>query len=93
MTIQGGQLSARFGPWRLSTPLENVAGTEVTGPYQLLKVIGPPHLSLRDRGLTFATNRQRGVCIRFRRPVGLLRHPSLTVTVADPDALARALED
>jgi len=50
-----------------------------------------------DRGLTFATNGERGLCIRFRDPVsgieptGHLRHPGLTVTVADVDALARVL--
>lgn len=75
----------------MATPLDNVVGAEVTGPYRLVKVAGPPHLSLRDRGITFATNRARGTCIRFREPVGLLRHPAATVTVAAPDALAEAL--
>lgn len=95
--VDGGQLSARFGLWRLSTPVTNVVGTEVTGPYGLLRTVGPAHLSAADRGLTFATNRRRGLCIRFRQPVpGLaptarLRHPGLTVTVADIDGLAAAL--
>ena len=40
---------------------------------------------------------ERGLCIRFDRPVpgieplGLLRHPAVTVTVADCDGLAEAL--
>lgn len=91
-------LEVRFGPWSLRTPLENVAGATVTGPYQLHKVAGPPRLSFTDRGVTFATNRQQGTCIRFHEPVpalvprGLLRHPAATVTVADPVALARALD-
>ena len=52
---------------------------------------GPPHLSLADRGITFATNRQRGLCIRLHRPhpaidpLGLIRHPGVTVTVGDVD--------
>ena len=95
--VEDGELSARFGLWRLSTPVANVAGTEVTGPYGLLRTIGPAHLSLADRGLTFATNSRRGLCIRFREPVpgvvptARLRHPGLTVTVADVDGLAAAL--
>src|SRR4051812_12504578 len=73
-------LAARFGPWRCATTLDNVVGAEVTGPYSPIKAIGP-RLSMKDRGLTFGTNAERGVCIRFREPVagleptGLLRHP------------------
>jgi hypothetical protein len=90
-------LHIRFGPWSLSTPRDNVAGCEVTGPYRLYKVAGPPHLSLRDRGITFATNRRSGACIRFHEPVagllpfGGLRHPAATVTVTNPVDLARRL--
>jgi len=88
---------ARYGFWRLETEVANIAGTEVTGPYRLLTTIGPARLSLADRGLTFASNRRRGLCVRFHRPVagleptGRLRHRGLTVTVADVDALAGAL--
>ena len=95
--VDGERLEIRFGPWVLRTPLANVAGCEVTGPYRVVKVAGPPHLSAADRGITFATNRRRGVCIRFHEPVtaalpiGLLRHPAATVTVEDPDALVEAL--
>lgn len=92
-----GTLTARFGPWRLQTPLDNVVDTEVTGPYQPLKTLGPAHLSFVDRGLTMATNPDRGLCIRFRHPVpgieptGRIRHPALTVTVADCRGLAAAI--
>jgi hypothetical protein len=54
-------------------------------------------LSLADKGLTFASNGQRGVCMSFRRPVkgidpaGVLRHPNLTVTVRDCEGLIEAL--
>jgi hypothetical protein len=95
--VGDGRLSARFGPWLVSTPLANVAGTEVSGPYAILRTAGPAHLSLADRGLTFATNSRRGLCIRFHEPVagidptGRPRHPGLTVTVADVDGLAAAV--
>jgi hypothetical protein len=90
-------LRIRFGPWRLQTPLSNVVATVHTGPYALIKTMGPAHLSFADRGLTCATNNEHGLCIRFARPVpgieplGLLRHPAVTVTVADCDGLAEAL--
>ena len=91
------RLRARFGPWRLSTPLTNVTAVQVTGPYAFLKTAGPAHLGFTDRGLTFASNGERGVLISFATPVpgieptGLLRHPELTVTVADIDGFATRL--
>lgn len=90
-------LTAHFGPWSVSTPVANVAGTATTGPYSLVKTAGPAHVSLKDFGLTFATNGERGLCIRFSRsvpglePTGLVRHPALTVTVDDVDGLEHAL--
>jgi hypothetical protein len=95
--VDGAELRIRFGPWSLATPRSNVAGTAITGPYQLLKVVGPPRISLADRGVTFATNRHSGLCIRFHEPVaaalpfGLVHHPAATVTVEDPAALADVL--
>ncbi|MDQ4031696.1 MAG: hypothetical protein M3332_05280 [Actinomycetota bacterium] len=44
-----------------------------------------------------ATNGARGLCITFREPVrgieptGILRHPAVTVTVADSQGLAAVL--
>lgn len=92
-----GRLVARYGPWTVDTPIGNLAGAEVTGPYGLLRAAGSARLSLRDRGLTFASNGRRGVCIRFAEPVrgisplGLPRHPAITVTVADVEGLHRAV--
>jgi hypothetical protein len=92
-----GLLIARYGPWQLQTELANVVGTELTGPYSAVRTIGPAHLSFADRGLTMASNPHRGLCIRFAEPVagieptGRIRHPGLTVTVADCAALAAAL--
>lgn len=89
-------LTIRFGPWRLVTPVGNVTATDITGPYRWWKIAGPPHLSFADRGVTFATSRTAGVCLRFAEPVPalaptrLLRHPAATVTVADPAALVQS---
>src|SRR5579859_1059653 len=90
-------LAARFGPWRVSTPITNISGVAVTGPYAFWKTAGPARLAVTDRGLTFATNGDRGVLVSFRTPVrgldplGVLHHPELTVTVADVDELAELL--
>lgn len=89
------QLVARFGRWHVRTTRDNVARAEKTGPYAFLKTVGPPRLGITDRGLTFATNGERGVCLSFRAPVtglgGRVRHPELTVTVQDVDGLLREL--
>lgn len=91
------ELLVRFGPWRLRTALSNIADTQVSTGYAWHRTAGPAHLSLSDRGVTFATTSRRGLCVSFVEPVraieptGVLRHPAATVTVADPDALAAAL--
>lgn len=95
--VTDDELLIRFGPWRLSTALSNITGTQVSTGFAWYRTAGPAHLSLTDRGVTFATNSRRGLCVSFLRPVrsieptGILRHPAATVTVADPDALATAL--
>lgn len=96
------QLTISFGRWSLSTSPSNVVDATITGPYQWWKVAGPARLSLADRGITFATTAERGVCLTFAQPVpaieplGVIRHPGVTVTVADPDgflAAVRAVQD
>jgi hypothetical protein len=95
--VNEDELEARYGPWCVRTPLSNIARVEVTGPYAFLKTAGPARLAITDRGLTFASNRDRGVCITFHSPVtgidhaGRIRDPELTVTVLDVDGLAEAL--
>ncbi len=92
------RLLARFGPWRVLTPLENVHEVCLTGPYHWWKAIGP-RMSMADRGVTFGTTTQGGVCVLFSEPVPaldpfrMLRHPGLTVTVADREGFAAALRD
>jgi hypothetical protein len=91
-------LEVRFGPWRLATPLANVTDVAVTGPYAFWKTAGPARLAITDRGLTFATSGDSGVLISFRtpvsglEPVGVIRHPELTVTVAEVHRLAKLLQ-
>ena len=91
-------LTVRYGPWRLRTPLDNVAGCQVTDGYSFVKTAGPPHLSFADKGVSFTTSGGPGLCVAFHEPVpaidfvGRIRHPAATLTVEDPAALRAELE-
>ena len=97
VTIADDQLEVVFGPWKLWSPLANITSVQVTGPFRFVKTAGPPHVSLVDLGITFATNGDEGVCMAFREPVPSiepthrLRHHGVTVTVADVAGLTQAL--
>lgn len=89
-----GRFRATFGFLKLDTPLENVTGGHVTERYRWWTAAGA-RLSMADDGLTFGTNRRRGVCVHFAEPVprvfGPRPHSALTVTVEDCEGLVAAL--
>lgn len=95
--VSDGALRVRFGPWRAETLVRNISSVQKTGGYSFVKTAGPAHLSLADKGVTFATNGRRGVCLQFAdrvrvdAPVGHLSCPGLTVTPEDPDGFVRDL--
>jgi hypothetical protein len=97
VTVTDDEVQVKFGPWQLTTALTNILEVTPTGPYAFVKTAGPAHLSFSDGGVTFATNGERGLCIRFREPVrgvipgGRPRHPAMTVTVGDIERLEKAL--
>jgi hypothetical protein len=91
-----GHLVARFGRLRVETRIDNVSGYRLTGRYHWWKAIGPRG-SMADHGFTFGTSTHGGVCLCFHEWVPSHyvrggRMESLTVTVDDPDALARTLD-
>lgn len=96
--LSESELTIHYGWWSLATPLANVVDATQTGPFSPWKVGGPPRLSLADRGITFGTTTEAGVCIRFDEPVrallpiGPFRHPAATVTVEDPDRFVADLD-
>jgi hypothetical protein len=98
VTLTPDRLVACFGPWVCHTAPSNVRTVSLTGPYHWYRAIGP-RLSLSDHGLTFGTTTTGGVCLQLRNPVpgidpiGLIRHPNLTLTVADPQQFAAAMRD
>jgi hypothetical protein len=89
-----GRFRATFGRLALETLADNVAGGHITGRYRWYAGIGA-RLSFVDDGLTFGTNRDRGVCVHFREPVpkvlGRKPHSALTVTVEDCAGLVAAI--
>ena len=95
--LTSDRLEVRFGLWHLRTELANVARVAVTGPYAFAKTAGPARLAVTDRGLTFATNGDAGVLVCFHaavpglEPLGVIRHPELTLTVDEVDRFAAAL--
>lgn len=94
VTVGDDALIARYGRWKATVPFSNIKAIDVTGPYWFIKTAGPPRLGITDRGLTFASNGDRGVLITFKQPIRVipgLHHPELTVTVAEPDELADLL--
>jgi len=96
VTLSQDRLVACFGPWDCHTTPANVREVSVTGPYRWYRAVGV-RLSLADRGLTFGSSVTAGVCLQFRHPVhgldplGLLSHPNLTLTVAEPERFAAAV--
>lgn len=96
VTLDEETFAARFGRWRVETPIANLARFEVGGGYRWYRAIGVRG-SLVDGGITFGSSTKAGLCVCFYQPVGLTvplyvpRHPGLTVTVADIDGLASAL--
>ena len=94
--VSDDSLRVVFGPWRIQTPLTNIADVEISGGLRWFRVIGP-RLSLADRGVTFGTSAEEGACLLLHEPVpGLLGervpHPGITVTVEAPRALKASIE-
>ena len=96
VTLTQERLLIRFGPWSCETVLTNVRDVCLTGPYRWHRAIGPRG-SFADRGVTFGTTTSGGVCVRLLEPVagllpfGAIRHPGITVTVAEPHRLVASL--
>jgi len=96
--VDDTELRARYGPWRLATPLSNIKHVEVTGPYLFVKTAGPARLGITDIGLSFTPNGARGVLVQFKEkvqgtgPFRLLKHPEVTLGVEKPETLAALLD-
>jgi hypothetical protein len=89
-----GELDARFGFYRLQTPMSNIASWRIEGPWRWITAIGV-RTSLRHRDVTFGGNHDGGVRVDFKEPVRFLffRIPALYVTVEDLEGFAAALTE
>ena len=98
MRFDGEVLEVRFALWRVVTQAANIASAEPGRPLPGVEGAGRAAVARAIAGSRFGTVATRGVCIQFRdagaagssRPA-LLRHPNLTVTVAEPDLLVTRL--
>ncbi len=97
VVVEDDELRVRYGPWRCGRRCRTSPAVSSSGGFAFLKTAGPPHLSFSDRGVSFATNGDRALCVEFHVPVPAIdptrtiKHPGATMTVADPEGLARAL--
>lgn len=98
VVVSADALTVRFGPWLVSTPIDNIAAATVTRELPLVAAGGPPRIDPRTNALTMATSTHRGVKLRLREPVpgglptGRVRHSELVVTVRDPEGLVSLLD-
>ena len=92
--IRDDDLEARFGWARAVTPVSNIAGWRIEGPWLWITAIGV-RMSVRHRDITFAGARHGGVRLDFmeRVRVGPFRVPALYVTVDDLEGFAAALAE
>jgi hypothetical protein len=85
---------ARFGRFRAETPLSNIAGWRIEGPWLWITAIGV-RMSVRHGDITFGGSHRGGVRLDFRErvPVGPFRVPALYVTVEELERFAAALAE
>jgi hypothetical protein len=95
VTLTDEHFVATFGLMSITTPRANITGAHITRNYRWWTAFGI-RMSRADDGLTFGTNRDGGLCIHFaervRSPLRRSGHSALTVTVADLEGLAVALD-
>jgi hypothetical protein len=88
------EVDARFGFFRLRTPLANVVSWRIEGPWRAITALGVRR-SIRNGDITFAGTSRGGVRLDFREPVrfGPFRPPALYVTVEQMEGFGAALEE
>lgn len=92
--LDGDRFTARFGRFELDTPIANIVGWRIEGPWRWITAIGV-RMSIRHGDITFGGSHRGGVRVDFRESPPLWRfHPrALYVTVEDLEGLASALAE
>jgi len=88
-----GELDARFGFFQMRTPVANITGWRIEGPWRWITAIGVRR-GFREGDVSFCGDPRGGVRLDFREPVrwGIFRVPALYVAVEHLDALAAELD-
>ncbi len=89
-----GRFVARFGWFRLETPVDNIVSWRIEGPWRPITALGV-RMSIRHRDVTFGGSPDGGVRVDFREhpKLAFFHPPALYVTVDDLEGLAAALTD
>ena len=92
--LRDDTLETRFGRAEVSTPLANIAGWRIEGPWLWITAIGIRR-SFRHGDITFGGSPHGGVRLDFREPVRVTFFdvPALYVTVDDLEGFAAALTE
>ncbi len=92
VALDDERIVARFGFFGTETPLSNVAGWDITGPYRWWRAAGV-RASAGSPELTFGGSAHGGLCLHLRQPVRISRLGvrDLYVTVDDLAGLGAAL--
>jgi hypothetical protein len=85
---------ARFGRFRASTPLSNIVGWRIEGPWLWITAIGV-RMSVRHGDITFGGTHRGGVRLDFHKPIRIAFRSvsALYVTVDDLEGIAAALRE
>jgi hypothetical protein len=88
----GQDVDVRFGFFRVTTPLANVAQWRIEGPWQWITAIGVRN-GIRHGDVAFDGTHTGGVRMDLRDPIpfGPLRRTAIYVTVEDLEGFAAAL--
>ncbi len=89
-----GDVAVRFGWAAFRTPLANVAGWSLEGPWIWVKAIGVRANALGDHAVAFDGSAHGGIRLAFRTPVRwtVLHAPAIYVSADDEAAVGAALE-
>ena len=92
--LDDDSLTARFGWARVTTPIANITGWRIEGPWRWITAIGIRR-SIRHADITFGGSHRGGVRLDFRDDVriGPLQAPAVYLTVEDLEGFAAALTE
>jgi len=88
-----GEVAVRFGWARFRTPLANVVGWSLDGPWVWVKAIGVRINILGDHAVAFDGSAHGGIRIAFREPVKwtVFHAPAIYASADDEAAVGAAL--